>query len=130
MQVNVPIGPVDIVILVILGLMMIGGVKIVIGFFHEGTHELKKSTYNGKGAIKMTLAIDGMQCGHCEANINETIRKNFDVNKVSSNHTKGEAVVIAPHDIKTEALQHAIEESGYSLIDVARENYKGKLKLS
>lgn len=130
MKVNVPMSGVDVVILVVLGLMMIGGVKIVIGFFHEGEHKIKSSTYNGKGAVKMTLAIDGMQCGHCEANINETIRKNFEVSKVSSNHTKGEAVVIAPHDIQTAELKAAIEESGYSLVDVARENYKGKLKLS
>jgi copper chaperone CopZ len=127
MKVNIPLGPVDVVILVIIGIMMIGGVKIVRGFFHEGEHNLKSSTYNGKGAVKITIAIGGMQCGHCEANINDTLRNNFDISKVSSNHTKGEATIICKHDIDESKIQQAIEESGYQFIGVEKENYKRKI---
>ena len=34
--------------------------------------------------IKTTLKIDGMMCGMCESHMNEVIRKNFKVKKVSS----------------------------------------------
>ena len=34
--------------------------------------------------IKTTLKIDGMMCGMCESHMNDLIRKNFQVNKVTS----------------------------------------------
>ena len=36
--------------------------------------------------LKITLKIDGMACGMCESHINDVIRNNFDVKKVSSSH--------------------------------------------
>ena len=42
--------------------------------------------------IKTTLKIDGMACSMCEAHINDCIRKNFKIKKVSSLHKKGETV--------------------------------------
>ncbi len=127
MKVNVPMSPIDIVILVIIGIMMIGGVKIVRGFFHEGEHNLKTSTYNGKGPVKITVAIGGMQCGHCEANINDTIRNHFNVSKVSSNHTKGETTIISKQDIDSSSIQLAIEECGYQFIGIEKQNYKKRI---
>lgn len=130
MKTNITLNTVDIVILLILFVLMIGGCRAVYGFFHEGQAKLKKSTYNGKGAVKLTLAVKGMQCGHCEANVNDTIRKNFDVEKVTSSHLKGETIIIAKHNLDTQALTDAIAESGYTLVDVERENYRKKLRLS
>ena len=40
--------------------------------------------------LRITCKIDGMMCGMCESHINDAIRKNFDIKKVSSSHTKGE----------------------------------------
>ena len=37
---------------------------------------------------QITLKIDGMMCGMCESHINESIRNNFSVKKVTSSHTK------------------------------------------
>lgn len=122
MHVNVPMSGVDIVILVIIGIMMIGGVRIVRGFFHEGKHDFKQSTYSGNGELKMKIAIGGMQCGHCEANINDAIRDHFDIEKVVSNHTKGEAVVYAKHDIDEDTLKKVIQESGYQVLAVEKQN--------
>ena len=45
--------------------------------------------------VKITLEIDGMMCGMCEAHVNECIRENFAVKKVTSSHAKGESVIIA-----------------------------------
>ena len=41
---------------------------------------------------QITLKIDGMMCGMCESHINESIRNNFSVKKVTSSHTKGETI--------------------------------------
>ena len=34
--------------------------------------------------IKTTLGINGMACGMCESHINDVVRRNFKVKKVSS----------------------------------------------
>ncbi len=123
MKFNIPINSADIVVLIIVGLLMAYGVKLVIGFFHEGKHKIADSSYNGKGTLKMTLAVDGMMCGQCEAHVSDAIRKNFDIEKVTSSHTKGETIIIAKHDIKDQELSDAIAETGYILKGVTRENY-------
>ena len=51
---------------------------------------------------KTTLKIDGMMCGMCESHINDTIRKAVPVKKVSSSHTRGEAVVITDEPLDVE----------------------------
>lgn len=38
--------------------------------------------------IKITIGIEGLACGMCEAHINETVRNVFQIKKVSSSHTK------------------------------------------
>ena len=43
--------------------------------------------------IKTTVKVDGMMCGMCEAHINDAIRRNFNVKKVKSSHSKGETVI-------------------------------------
>ena len=43
---------------------------------------------------KITLKIDGMMCGMCEAHMNDAIRKAFNVEKVTSDHKKGVTEII------------------------------------
>lgn len=74
--------------------------------------------------LRITLKIDGMMCGMCEAHINEKIRRNFAVKKVSSSHTKGETIIIAENDISDTSLEAAIEQTGYHVISVSRESYE------
>ena len=45
--------------------------------------------------IQTTVRISGMACSMCEAHINDTIRRTFSVEKVSSSHTKGETVILS-----------------------------------
>ena len=56
---------------------------------------------------KTTLKIDGMMCGMCESHINDTIRKAAPVKKVTSSHTKGEAVVLTDEPLDIEAVKAA-----------------------
>ena len=39
--------------------------------------------------LQITVKIDGMMCGMCEAHVNDAIRKAFPVKKVSASHSKG-----------------------------------------
>lgn len=38
--------------------------------------------------VKITVGVKGMQCGMCEAHVNDAVRKAFPVKKVTSSHTK------------------------------------------
>ena len=63
---------------------------------------------------KVTVKIDGMACGMCEAHINETIRKTVpDAKKVSSSHKKGEASFLTESAPDLNALREAINKTGY-----------------
>lgn len=75
---------------------------------------------------KITLKIDGMACSMCEAHVNDCIRQNFPVKKVSSSHAKGETVVIAEETPDGEKLRKVIAETGYELKDIKSEPYEKK----
>ena len=48
---------------------------------------------------KITVKVDGMQCGMCEAHVNDAVRAAFPVKKVTSSHSKKETVIITDTDI-------------------------------
>ena len=74
---------------------------------------------------KITVKIDGMMCGMCEAHICDTIRRAFpDAKKVSASRKSGEAAFLSENDIDEEALKKAIAETGYTLVSVTSEEYK------
>ncbi len=75
---------------------------------------------------KITLGIDGMMCGMCESHINDTIRKHFEVKKVSSSHTKKQAVIITESDIDEQSLKDAVNATGYTVTSFKKENYEKK----
>ncbi len=73
--------------------------------------------------IKLTVGIEGMACGMCEAHINETVRNNFQVKKVTSSHTKKQTVIIAEQDITEQELKAAIAKTGYEVVSVSSEPF-------
>ncbi len=75
---------------------------------------------------KITLGVDGMMCGMCEAHVNDKIRNNFKIKKVNSSHTNNKTIVIAKEEISKDALKKAIEETGYKLTSYYIEPYKKK----
>ena len=74
----------------------------------------------------MILKIDGMACGMCESHINDTIRRNFKVKKVTSSHSKGETEIIAERPLDEETLKKAIGNTGYTVLSVNTEPYVKK----
>ena len=76
--------------------------------------------------IKLTVGIEGMVCGMCEAHINESVRNAFPVKKVTSSHTKKQTVIIAEKDISEQELKDAIAKTGYEVVSVRSEPYEKK----
>ena len=76
--------------------------------------------------VKITVDIEGMTCGMCEAHINETVRNAFQVKKVTSSHTKKQTVIITEKDIPEQELKDAIAKTGYEVVSVSSEPYEKK----
>ena len=75
---------------------------------------------------KITLQVEGMHCGMCEAHVNDMVRKTASVKKVNSSHAKGETVILTENEIDEEAVKAAIGEQGYHVQSVKKEEYKKK----
>ena len=58
---------------------------------------------------KIVVKVDGMQCGMCEAHVNEAVRAAFPVKKVTSSHAKGETVILTEQDIDDAKLKEVID---------------------
>lgn len=79
--------------------------------------------------LKITLGIDGMMCGMCESHINDAVRREFKVKKVTSSHTKKQTVILTEKPIDEERLRRTIDDTGYTVtsITTAEEEKKGGL---
>lgn len=76
--------------------------------------------------VKITLEVEGMACGMCESHVNDTVRRQFAVKKVTSSHSKGLTEIIAEQPLDEEALKKAIGETGYTVLSVKTEEYVKK----
>ncbi len=74
--------------------------------------------------IKITIHVDGMMCGMCESHVNDAIRKELSVKKVTSSHTKKQTVILAEDDIDDGTLAAVIGSTGYTFVSADREPYK------
>ncbi|MBQ6336983.1 MAG: heavy-metal-associated domain-containing protein [Ruminococcus sp.] len=76
--------------------------------------------------IKTTLKIEGMMCSMCESHINDTIRRDFNVRKVSSSHTKGITEIISDTPIEESAVREAVGKTGYKVLAYTSQPYEKK----
>ena len=75
---------------------------------------------------KTTLKIDGMMCGMCESHVNDAVRKAFQVDKVTSSHSKGETVIISEKPVDEAKLKTVINATGYEVKSITSEPYEKK----
>ncbi len=75
---------------------------------------------------KTTVKVEGMRCGMCESHVNDIVRRNFNVKKVTSSHVKGETVILSEQPIDAEQLVRVISADGYGASDVREEEYVKK----
>lgn len=76
--------------------------------------------------LKTILKIDGMACSMCEAHINDVIRKQFDVKKVTSSCKKNQAEILSETVLDENRLRAAIEDTGYTVLEIRTEPYAKK----
>lgn len=76
--------------------------------------------------IKTVLKINGMMCGMCESHMNDLIRKNFKVKKVTSSAKDGETVIISDAELDIPWAKKQIKDIGYELVDYTSEPYEKK----
>ena len=76
--------------------------------------------------IKTTLKIDGMMCGMCESHLNDLVRSNCKVKKVTSSAKKGETVIVSESEPDIEMLREKIAGIGYQLLSSESEPYESK----
>lgn len=75
---------------------------------------------------KYTAKIEGMMCGMCEAHMNDAIRKAFQVEKVSSSHTKHETEIVSEAPLDEALLEKTVAATGYELKGISSEPYEKK----
>lgn len=76
--------------------------------------------------IRTIVEIDGMMCGMCESHINDVIRNNFKVKKVTSSHSKGRAVVESEAALDEATLREKIGATGYEVTAITSEPFEKK----
>lgn len=67
------------------------------------------------------LKINGMMCGMCEAHINDVIRKNFSIKKVTSSHSKNQTIILSENQLDEELIKNKIGETGYIVENITKE---------
>ena len=79
--------------------------------------------------LKITMEIDGMMCGMCENHINDAIRREFKVKKVTSSHTKRQTVILTEKPLDEDRLRKVIDETSYKVmsIETVEEEKRGGL---
>ena len=79
--------------------------------------------------VKTVLKIDGMMCGMCEAHMNELIRKNFKVKKVTSSAKDGETVIFSDAELDIPWAKKQIKDIGYEMVDYIS-GFKNKIVIA
>lgn len=74
--------------------------------------------------VKLTVGIEGMACGMCEAHINEAVRNAFHVKKVTSLHKKKQMVILVEKDSPEQELKNVVAKAGYDAASVSSEPYE------
>lgn len=76
--------------------------------------------------VKTTLKIKGIMCENCVAHVNETIKNEFDINKVTTSKDNGISEVISNNELSEEKLREVISREGYEVTEVMSEPYEKK----
>lgn len=77
---------------------------------------------------KTILTIDGMMCGMCESHVNDAIRANFDVKRVTSSHSKGKTEILSEEGIDEKKATDALAAIGYKVVGFSEEDAPEKKK--
>ncbi|MDC7295200.1 heavy metal translocating P-type ATPase [Butyrivibrio sp. DSM 10294] len=69
-------------------------------------------------AMTKTITIEGMMCGHCEANVKKALEALEGVSEAVVSHEKGTAVVTLSGDVDNTVLTKAVEDKDYKVLGI------------
>ncbi len=76
---------------------------------------------------KVTMKIEGMMCGMCEAHICDAIRKAVPAaTRVSASRKKKEASFVIEGTVNLNSVKASIDETGYECLEVNMAPYERK----
>ena len=76
---------------------------------------------------KITVKIEGMMCGMCEAHINDVIRRIYPkAKKLIVSRKRNEAAFVSDEPVDEEKLRKTIAETGYTFVSMTSEPYEKK----
>lgn len=71
-----------------------------------------------KKTMKKTMVIEGMMCGHCEANVKKALEQIDGVESAEVSHETGKAVVSCSDGMGSDVLKAAVEAQDYKVISI------------
>ena len=74
-----------------------------------------------KTMIKVTVNVEGMMCPHCEAHVNEAVKKAFGVEDVVSSHENKTTIFTAPEKVDEEKVRQTINDAGYEVTGITQD---------
>ena len=69
-----------------------------------------------RAAMTLTMRIEGMMCGHCEATVKRVLEAIDGVNEVVASHEKGTAILSLSHGVDEALLRKAVEDEDYVVV--------------
>ncbi|MCD7771437.1 MAG: heavy metal translocating P-type ATPase [Oscillospiraceae bacterium] len=71
-------------------------------------------------SMSVTMNIEGMMCGHCEARVKKTLEAIPGVASAEVSHTAGTAVVTLNAPVEDSVLKEAVEAQDYKVVGISR----------
>ena len=68
--------------------------------------------------VTITVNVEGMMCGHCEAHVNQAIKNAFQVEDVVSSHEKNTTVITAKEHLDEDKIRQVIKDAGYEVTGI------------
>ena len=84
---------------------------------HKRANHLKEAPeIKEETAMKKTISIEGMMCGHCEARVKKCLEALPGVEKAEVSHVSGTAVLTLSAPVDDALLKKTVEDQGYQVI--------------
>ena len=80
--------------------------------------ENKESSIKEDPAMKKTLKVEGMMCGHCEARVKKALEALPEVTEAVVSHEAGTAIVTLNADVADDVLKKAVEDQDYPVTGI------------
>lgn len=68
--------------------------------------------------MTLTMKIEGMMCGHCEASVKKALEALDSVQNAEVSHEKGTAVLTLSGEVSVDTLRQTVEDLDYKVVGI------------